>query len=202
MILIPSPIMSDTLSIPLLRGPVALAHLFLHTFVRDGHMAVDATCGNGHDTLLLARLVGTNGHVFGFDIQQQALIETGRKLAEAGLSERTTLLLFGHENLAEHITKPAHVLLFNLGYCPGGDRGIITRTETTAIALDQSLHLLAPGGIVLVTVYPGHSGGYEEGVAVERWAGGLDPYTYFSWRMAQTNAKQGAPYLFLVQKML
>jgi SAM-dependent methyltransferase len=188
-------------AIPALRGPVPLSHLFLHDFVRDGHTAVDATCGNGHDTLLLARLVGPDGSVFGFDIQQQALIETGRRVAEAKLSNRVTLLLAGHENLAEHVTGPVQVVLFNLGYCPGGDRCVITRPETTALALEQALHLLVPGGIVLVTVYPGHHGGDEEGRAVENWAAGLDSRTCYSWRMGQTNVKPGAPYLLLVQKV-
>lgn len=188
--------------IPALRGPVPLSHLFLRSFVRGGHTAVDATCGNGHDTLLLARLVGAHGHVWGFDIQRQAVAETGRRLAEAGLAERVTLLPLGHEELAEHVTGPLQVVLFNLGYRPGGDRGIITRPETTGAALEQSPALLAAGGIVLVTVYPGHSGGAEEQAAVERWASGLDPRVFHCWRMGQTNVTTGAPYLLLVQKGL
>lgn len=35
--------------------------------------AVDATCGNGHDTLELARMVGPSGRVVAFDIQAEAL---------------------------------------------------------------------------------------------------------------------------------
>jgi predicted methyltransferase len=189
-------------TIPALRGPVPLSHLFLHSFVQDGHTAVDATCGNGHDTLLLARLVGTRGHVWGFDIQQPAVVETGRRVAEAGLSDRVTLLPVGHEKLAEHITKPVQVVLFNLGYLPGGDRSIITRPDTTGSALVQSLQLLAAGGIVVVTVYPGHGGGAEEQATVESWAAGLDPRAYHCWRMGQTNVATTAPYLLLVQKAL
>ncbi len=188
--------------IPALRGPVPLAHLFLHTFVHDGHTAVDATCGNGHDTLLLARLVGDNGSVFGFDIQQQAMVETGRRLAEAKLSHRAKLLLAGHERLAEHVTGPVQVVLFNLGYLPGGDRTIITLPETTVTALEQSLHLLAPGGTILVTIYPGHGGGPAEQSTVENWAAGLEPRAFHSWRMGQINVNQDAPYLLLIQKAL
>lgn len=193
---------SSHFSIPALRGPVPLSHLFLHDFVRDGHCAVDATCGNGHDTLLLARLVGGTGHVWGFDIQQQAIIETGRKLAKADLQDRVTLLQSGHEELTEHVKKPVQAVLFNLGYRPGGDRTIITRPDTTGSALEQSLQLLAAGGIVLVTVYPGHDGGPEERSLVETWAAGLDPRAFHCWRMAQANVTAGAPYLLLVQKAL
>lgn len=189
-------------TVPALRGPVPLSHLFLRSFMRDGHRAVDATCGNGHDTLLLARLVGARGHVWGFDIQPQAIDETSRRLVEADLSSRVTLLPVGHEGLAEHVTKPLQVVLFNLGYRPGGDRAIITRSDTTVSALEQSRGLLAAGGVVIVTVYPGHDGGAEEQSAVEDWAAGLDPRTHHCWRMGQTNVSPGAPYLLLVQKVL
>ena len=189
-------------SITALRGPVPLSHLFLRSFVRDGHHAVDATCGNGHDTLLLARLVGDRGHVWGFDIQQQAVAETGRRLAEAELSSRVTLLKSGHEELALHVTVPVQAVLFNLGYLPGGDRSIITRPGTTTAALEQALPLLAPGGIVLVTVYPGHDGGADEQSAVEEWGAGLGSRAFHCWRMGQTNATTDAPYLLLVQKAL
>jgi SAM-dependent methyltransferase len=188
-------------SLPALRGPVPLSHLFLHSFVQSGQFAIDATCGNGHDTLLLAGLVGENGHVWGFDIQQQALAETGQRVAEAGLSGRVTLLHTGHEELARLVAVPVQVVLFNLGYLPGGDRAIITLPDTTASALKQALQLLAPGGIVLVTVYPGHSGGSEEQSTVEEWAAGLEPRKYHSWRMGQVNVSPTAPYLLLIQSV-
>lgn len=193
---------SSIITMPALRGPVPLSHLLLGSFVQDGHYAVDATCGNGHDTLLLARLVGDRGHVWGFDIQRQAVEETGRRLTEAGLSSRVTLLPVGHEAVAEHVAVPLQAVLFNLGYLPGGNRSIITRPDTTGIALELSLALLAAGGVVIVTVYPGHDGGTEEQTAVENWASGLDPRSYHSWRMGQTNVTPAAPYLILVQKGL
>lgn len=189
-------------TLPALRGPVPLSHLFLRSFVHDGHNAVDATCGNGHDTLLLARLVGARGHVWGFDIQRQAVEETHRRLAEAELSNRVTLLPVGHEELAKHVAVPLQVVLFNLGYLPGGNRSIVTRPDTTGSALEQSLGLLAPGGVVIVTVYPGHDGGPEERSVVEGWAAGLDPRACHCWRMEQSNVSAGAPYLLLVQKGL
>ena len=151
---------------------------------------------------MLARLVGANGHVWGFDIQHQAVAETGRRLAEAGLSDRATLLPVGHEELARHVAGPVQLILFNLGYLPGGDRGIITLPETTASALEQSLILLTAGGIVVVAVYPGHSGGVDERSTVESWASGLDPRACHCWRMGQTNVSSAAPYLLLVQKAL
>ncbi|MDD2850408.1 MAG: class I SAM-dependent methyltransferase [Desulfuromonadaceae bacterium] len=184
----------------LLRGPVPLSHLFLRCFVRSGDHAVDATCGNGHDTLLLAQLVGVHGHTWGFDIQPEAIAETGRRLDEAKLAHRVTLVLAGHEYLAEHVTLPVRAVLFNLGYRPGGERSIITRPDTTVAALEQALHLLLPGGIVAVTIYPGHDGGSDEQSAIEQWTTRLEPQHTHIWRMGQINVSAAAPYLLLIQK--
>ena len=148
--------------IPLLRGPVPLSHFILRNFLSEGDKAVDATCGNGNDTIVLAELVGTTGQVWGFDIQERAIAETSHRLSEARLADMVTLVHTGHEEMQQHVNGPVKAVLFNLGYLPGGDHSIITRPETTGVALLHSLKLLATGGIVMVTVYPGHGGGVGE----------------------------------------
>ncbi|HIJ96270.1 MAG TPA: class I SAM-dependent methyltransferase [Desulfuromonadales bacterium] len=186
---------------PALRGPVPLSHLLVRSCLRPGDTAIDATCGNGYDTLFLAESVGPDGQVWGFDIQQQAITETERRVTEAGLSARVSLIHDGHQNLLRHVTAPVQTVLFNLGYLPGGDRSIITRPDTTTPAMDQSLALLAPTGVLAITIYPGHSGGSDEQQTVERWANVLKPRHYHSWRMAQNNVAADAPYLLFVQKV-
>jgi len=107
-ILLLSRAMTNSTRFPIsaLRGPVPLSHLLMRNFVQEGDRTVDATCGNGHDTLLLATLVSDSGHVWGFDIQQQAITETGRRVGDAALSQRVTLVHAGHEELARHVTMP------------------------------------------------------------------------------------------------
>ncbi|MDR3578897.1 MAG: class I SAM-dependent methyltransferase [Oryzomonas sp.] len=191
----------DTLhDIPLLRGPVPLAHLLLRHFIHSGDSAVDATCGNGNDTLLLAELVGPAGRVWAFDIQQEAMDSTAHRLAANRLAERVTLVAQGHETLAGQVDTPLNAVVFNLGYLPGGDRSIITRPETTVVALEQALGLLAPGGIVVLTVYPGHGGGDAERRLAEEWAAKLRAPSFHAWRMGQINVTADAPYVLLVQK--
>ena len=175
-----------------------LSHFILRNFLSEGDKAVDATCGNGNDTILLAELVGSTGQVWGFDIQERAIAETRRRLSEAGLGSRVTLVHAGHEEMQQHVNGPVKAVLFNLGYLPGGDHSMITRPETTGVALQHSLKLLAPGGIVMVTVYPGHGGGEKQ--TVDDWAAGLEPRQYHSWRMGQMNVISSAPYCILVQK--
>lgn len=185
---------------PLLRGPVPLSHLMLRRFVHHGDRAVDATCGNGNDTLLLAELVGAGGRVWAFDIQQEAIHRTCRRLAEAGLAERVELVPAGHETLAAHVPGGISAAVFNLGYLPGGDRSIVTRPETTGAALAQALGILRPGGIAALTIYPGHDGGTEEQQAVQSLIDRLEPREFHAWRMGQLNVSAGAPYFILIQK--
>lgn len=184
---------------PLLRGPVALTHLLLRHYVLPGSQLVDATCGNGKDTLLLAELAGPDGHVWAFDIQEAALQRTAARLAEAGLSQQVTLLHAGHERMQELVPEPVQTIIFNLGWLPGASRTITTAPATTVTALDQSLQLLAPGGLLLITCYPGHAGGDTEAKTVQTWATGLCPRNYFVWQMGQLNVSDTAPFCLLVQ---
>jgi tRNA G37 N-methylase Trm5 len=184
----------------LLNGPTRLSQLFMTSFLQPGDAAIDATCGNGHDTLCLARLVGREGRVWAFDIQGEAIDATSRRLTEAGLAEQVTLILGGHESMAEQISAPVRGIMFNLGYRPGGDRCIITRPETTRAALEHSLRLLLPGGTLAITVYPGHDGGEREEEMLREWSSSLPQSSFHAWRMGQTNTPHTAPHLYLVQK--
>ncbi len=138
----------------------------------SGDLAIDATAGNGHDTLFLARNIGPTGHVHAFDPQFAALEATRRLLRSQNLQRRVTLHLTGHEHM--EATLPAGLLghasaaTFNLGYLPGGDKSLITRPASTLPALRAALRFLRPGGLLTVLAYQGHSGGKEECEAVRR----------------------------------
>lgn len=183
-----------------LRGAVALSHFFLRERVRPGDTVVDATCGNGRDTLLLAELVGPAGKVWAFDIQEQALRNTVAALEEQGVRDRVELVAAGHERLAEFVHEPLKAAVFNLGYLPGGDKGCATRPENTVAALHQAAELLLPGGIIALCVYTGHPGAREEEEAIAAWGGGLSPEIFNVWRSRQMNRPETAPYLLLVER--
>lgn len=148
--------------IRLFRDPVSISHWWLEAYVKPGMVVVDATAGNGHDTLFLAQLVGPKGKVFAFDIQPAALAATGQRLRQHGLADRVELIAAGHEHLDHYVREAIHAVVFNLGYLPGGDKTIITRPETTLQALQRGMELLVPGGLIVLTVYTGHPGGGEE----------------------------------------
>jgi SAM-dependent methyltransferase len=183
-----------------LRGAVALSHHFLRERVRPGDRVLDATCGNGHDTLLLARLVGKEGLVWAFDVQNTALETTREQLTAAGCLEQTELVPCSHERLAEFVTSPLRAAVFNLGYLPGGDRKISTKAEHTVAALRLAAELLLPGGIITVCLYTGHAGGPDEAATVEEWSSSLPPRLFNAWRSRQLNRPDTAPYLLLIEK--
>jgi predicted methyltransferase len=183
-----------------LRGAVALSRFFLLERVRPGDVVVDATCGNGHDTLLLARLVGPAGRVWAFDVQLEAVESTRALLAGEGVLDRVEIVQAGHERLAEFVRGPLAAVVFNLGYLPGGEKELVTRPEHTVTALQQAAGFLSPGGMITVCIYTGHPGGPEEGEAVESWAMSLSPDRFNVWRSRQMNRPETAPYLVLVER--
>lgn len=151
---------------------------FAHTLAGDAlqsaEIAVDATVGNGHDTVALARAVGAHGTVYGFDVQETALARTRERVSKAGVAERVELYQAGHERMVEYLPDRLHgavgAVTFNLGYLPGSDSTVTTEPNTTIAALEATCRLLRPGGVATVVLYPGHDGGAEEARAVETWA--------------------------------
>ena len=182
--------------------PTELAHAILRDFVRPGSLAVDATAGNGHDTLFLAKSIGPDGRVIAYDIQPAALESTREKLESAGLAERVTLLHRSHVELAEDVREgSAAIVMFNLGYLPGQDHVTTTEECETLVALEAAETALCPGGVLSVVCYPGHPGGDAEAEAVEAKLRGLARHC--SWRVARygmLETKSPAPFLLVARK--
>ncbi len=184
---------------------LSFAHQLARERIRPGDVAVDATMGNGHDTLLLAGLVGDGGRVYAFDVQEAALRSTRARLDAAGIpAERCALLLRDHAELADALPADARgrvaAVLFNLGYLPGGDRRVMTTAASTVRALDAALAALRVGGVLCAVVYPGHDGGADEAAAVEAWAAGLEQSRYQAMTYRFLNQRNAPPYVVAVEK--
>jgi 16S rRNA C1402 N4-methylase RsmH len=148
-------------------------HEQLAEHLNNGDLAIDATAGNGHDSLFLAHQVGSKGQVIVIDIQASAIEATQTKLAAAQLTARAQLHCGDHATILEALTPEqagkVAAVVFNLGYLPGSDKVIQTQTASTERALKASRSLLRPGGLLCVTAYRGHPGGMEEAALVETW---------------------------------
>lgn len=151
------------------------AHQWLKTRIQQGQHVIDATAGNGYDTVFLARLVGTKGKVYAFDIQEQAIANTHRRLQEEGI-QQVELFQCCHSKMQTSL--PASTLgfingvMFNLGYLPRADKTIITRSVTTLSALQQLTAIVANPAYITIIAYPGHTGGKEEQREIEHWLNG------------------------------
>lgn len=188
----------------IIRSVLEFAHRLVSRTLEVGDLAVDATVGNGHDTLFLARQVGPEGQVVGFDVQSEA-IEATRRRVQSEMSEAALRLVHsGHENMPEHLDESDHGtvggVMFNLGYLPGGDHSFTTTPETTRQALDHSAPLIRSGGIITIVAYPGHEGGTRETEMVEKWTSSLPQHTFRALSYQFVNQASDPPRLFAVEK--
>ena len=184
-----------------LRSARFLASDCLNRYLQPGDTAVDATMGNGHDTLMLCELVGNEGHVYAFDVQKQALDNTRQLLIESGYIDRAQLILDGHEHMRSYVSEgTADAVVFNLGWLPGSDKSIRTHWTTTEQAVTQALEVLKPGGICVICVYPGHDEGAKELSKLSDMLMNLPPQRFNVLRQTFINASPGSPECFIVQK--
>ncbi|MGB0372165.1 MAG: class I SAM-dependent methyltransferase [Opitutales bacterium] len=147
-------------------------HQALSELLAPGDCAIDATMGNGYDTLFLANSVGPKGKVWAFDIQEAALESTRKRLID-GESDHVTLVHSGHETMKAHLPEDAYgqikAIVFNLGYLPGTDKSVTTHAESTLSAIEAGLELLSPTGAIHILCYTGHSEGYSEWQQLQEW---------------------------------
>ncbi len=134
------------------------AHNYWKNRVRPGDLVIDATVGNGQDTLFLATLLKGEGVLIGYDIQQEALNQAQLHLYNLPTHERQNIILKCQSH-AEFEEQKAHLIVYNLGYLPGGDKKITTRVETTVQSIKKAL-LIAEA--ISITCYPGHEEGRRE----------------------------------------
>ena len=174
-----------------------IAKSFFTGHVAKDAIAVDMTMGNGYDTLFLSSLV-PEGHVFSFDIQKSAIDSTRARLAEHGVTN-VTLIHDSHANLSSYVNKRISAAMFNLGYLPGGDKSIHTMTDTTLAAVGACLDLLAEGGVMTVSVYPGHEEGDREGRAVSELLSTLDRRLFSVLQCKMLNSPT-SPYIIAIER--
>lgn len=185
-----------------MQGIIEYSHHLMKKSLSPGDLAIDATCGNGNDTLVLSKFVGEKGAVLAFDIQPQAIETTKERLAQEN-RENVSLLLDSHANLKEHLDEDASIggAIFNLGYLPRSDKTIITRGETTIEALQTILEHLKVRGIVALVVYHGHEGGQSEKEQLLQFVEHLDQKHFQVLRYEYINQKNNPPFVIAIRKI-
>ncbi len=213
--------MTESETINLIRSTTDFAMHMVSAYVKPGDTVVDATCGNGHDTLALARMLMQvdseefTGRIYAFDVQQQAVAATRELLTECGFSlplpeGRIELIHDSHENIRQYVPGSCSAIVFNLGYLPGGDKSITTEKESTLSAIRDILGisstletgaappLLRKDGILCITMYSGHGTGAEEKTRLLELAAQLDAGKYHTSYISMPNQKNNPPEILLI----
>lgn len=174
--------------------------IFLSSIIVPGDIVADCTAGLGRDTKFLAELVGSQGKVYAFDIQDMAIEATRKLLVCEGLADRVEVYQTDHAQVKNIIKSEIKAAIFNLGFLPGSDHNVVTKPESTIKAINDLLELLTVRGAVAIIVYQGHKGATEEAAALNSFAASL-PGRYYSVLEGRfSNQKADSPYWIIIQK--
>ncbi|TYQ15391.1 UNVERIFIED_CONTAM: putative rRNA methylase [Acetivibrio alkalicellulosi] len=184
-----------------IKNSLGQSHQYIEKFVKEGDTVIDATCGNGSDTLFLAGLVGKTGKVFSFDIQEKAIEKTTKKLSNANLIDRVVIIKDGHENMDIYINKDVKAVMFNLGYLPRGDHNISTKSHTTICAVRKAMNFLVTGGIITIVIYCGGDSGFEEKEKVLDFLKDIDQKHFIVMKTDFINQSNWPPILICIEKL-
>ncbi|QXM06059.1 class I SAM-dependent methyltransferase [Crassaminicella indica] len=187
------------MDIKYLIRPTELAKYFLKDVLKEGDVVVDATMGNGNDTLFLANIVGEKGKVISFDVQDLAIANT-KKLLENNHINNVDLIQDGHENMDKYICDEISGGMFNLGYLPKGDHHIVTKGETTVVAIEKCLKFLKRNGMITMIIYHGHSEGKIEKEQVINYIENLDQSKFHVMKVDYINQTKESPILITIIK--
>ncbi|ENH97133.1 hypothetical protein J416_06777 [Gracilibacillus halophilus YIM-C55.5] len=185
-----------------MKGIIPFAHDLLEKNVTIGETVVDGTCGNGKDTLFLSYLVGDEGKVIGFDIQQEAINRT-QSLLDKNQRQNVNLMVDGHENM-NHYMAPHETVggaIFNLGYLPRGDHSVITTPDNTIKAIQSLQQRLKPTGRIVIVVYHGHEGGKREKDALLSYCEQIDQQYFQVLQYQFINQVNQPPFILAIEKI-
>ena len=188
----------------LIKKMLDFSKSMLNSILVEGDVVVDATAGNGYDTLFLSQKVGESGKVYAFDIQETAIASTKEILDSNRCSDNVCLLHDGHENIGNYFNPDLDgklkAAVFNLGYLPGKQKEIVTKSDTTLTAVKFCVTHLQRGGLISIAVYAGHEGGREEAEIIKEWVVDLPKKRYVVLEYNFINELKYPHHLILIEK--
>ncbi|MCI5774293.1 MAG: class I SAM-dependent methyltransferase [Erysipelotrichaceae bacterium] len=172
---------------------VEQSHAFLLPVLHRGAICIDATLGHGKDSLFF--LAHKVKKVYGFEIQQAIFNDTMAKIAD----DHFQGILDGHQKLATYVKEEVDAIIFNFGFCPGGDENITTQASTSLDAVQQALKLLKKKGRMVLVMYP-HDIGRQEALMIETYLAILAHHDYYIAKNMQLNC-DNSPYLINIERL-
>ncbi|MBU3740959.1 MAG: 16S rRNA (cytosine(1402)-N(4))-methyltransferase [Candidatus Kapabacteria bacterium] len=183
------------------HNAVSYVHMLLRQHLHAGDVVVDATAGNGFDARVMADLVGDEGTLYVFDIQQAALRATMQRLE--GTGTRVNIMHAGHEQMSDLVSTEHHggirAITFNLGYLPGHDHAITTMVDTTLTAVSAGLAMLSSDGLMTIVCYR-HPEGEREYAALMELVSALDQGLWVVSETRFVNQRGMPPVVVVIQR--
>lgn len=176
-----------------MKSIVEQSHDFLLPALHRQAICIDATLGHGKDTIFF--LNQKTKLVYGFEIQEDVLIETIKKID----NKQFKGILDSHENMDQYVQTEVDGIIFNFGYCPGMDNQVMTQAKTSLIAIKKALNLLKIKGRMALVFYP-HKQGRQEAKLIEDYLMSLSSPVYYVEKRIQLNQRE-SPYLIGIEKL-
>jgi len=178
---------------------VNVAHYLLKENLKEDAICIDATCGNGNDTLFMSQNISEKGFVYAFDIQKEACVNTSSLLRRNNVVN-AKVICDSHENIENYIKSTVDCGIFNLGYLPNSNSNLSTKPKTTLSALQKILSLLNKHGFIVICAYIAHEGGMREYNKTLKFCTNLNRNKYQTLIIDQPNAKKIAPKVIFIKK--
>lgn len=169
-----------------------LSHHIIKNFCTSFNIAVDATLGNGYDSDFLSE---NFSKVYAFDIQKYAIDNYKEKN-----KNNVCLINDSHENFCKYIDEKVDCIIYNLGFLPGGDKKLTTKSQSTLNSLEASLGILDTGAIVTIAIYRGHEEGKKEEEVVINYVKNLPKNKYGVILHSFLNRDNNPPLLVVIEK--
>lgn len=162
---------------------------------KDAKIAADMTLGKGNDSKYILENTGVE-RLYSFDIQKEAEVKSKKLIGE---DPRFVFHLASHDKVEEYIKEGLDLVVYNLGYLPGGDKEITTKYNSTIKSLEKTLKLLNPQGLIIITIYPGHPAGKIESEKLEEFLAQIDSKKYAVMKLTYQNRPNNPPYLMVIE---
>lgn len=145
-----------------LQNLTDLSHTLILNLPTQPKTVVDMTCGNGHDTIFLAKHYPI---VYAFDVQQKAIINTINLLKGF---QNIKIIQDDHYNFDKYINI-VDLFVFNLGWLPNSNKQTKTSAEKINPTLDKCIKHLSNKGNILIISYNGEKTQQQETLEIQKF---------------------------------
>lgn len=170
-------------------------------FIKPGFICIDGTIGNGNDSLRLLELLKGEGYLYGFDIQKVAIDNTLKLIKENLTVDNYDLILDSHSNLDKYIDTEIDFYIMNLGYLPGGNKSLTTKSKTTISFLDKANSILKSSGLGIIVFYVGHEAGLIEAREVYKHLKNYNQKDFNILHLDFMNQRNNPPEIVIIERI-